>query len=158
MPAIMKIKCNNCDYRKNKSQSATFLICPNGQEIVLQHPAEDIQAFEYTGKHLPELIKEERINVKYGLVCTSCGECDYYLIPGKQNTFGYIFMIASRAADADIKMISCKKCGKQTLRSVVGSQCGCLFALIKVIFGKKDFFLCPKCGKGIVTFEMTGIS
>jgi len=158
MPAVMMLKCDKCEYKKVTSQSSCYLTLSDGEELVLEHPAEEIQAFRATGKHLNELFKEGRIKCKYGLVCITCGEWDLYSISKEQSTSGYIGLLVARARDKDLENISCKYCGKNTLRSVMGSQVGCLFAFIKLIFLKKDYFPCPKCGKGKIKFDITGIS
>jgi hypothetical protein len=141
VPAIYRIECEQCDFRRLASQSATFVLGEDDSWEIVGHPVERLQAERKTGDSWSQLVADGRVAYRYGAICRHCGTVDFYAVTGQRR--GHTRSITWMPRTKEFAESPCSYCGHTELLAVSDKHMAGM--------------LCPQCQTGEVHVK-TGIS
>ena len=72
------IQCDNCSFRRSGPRTKTYFLTDNKEERIIS-PTESIKRLEDEANcDWHTLLRTQRVRVRHGLLCLSCGNLDYY--------------------------------------------------------------------------------
>jgi hypothetical protein len=142
VPAIYRIECDQCDFRRLASQSATFVLGEDDSWEIVGHPVERLRAERTTGEPWSKLVADGRIAYRYGAICRHCGTVDFYPVTSQPRR-DHVWSITRMPTTKDLADTPCSSCSQAELLAVTDKR--------------MTGMLCPQCQRGEVHVA-TGIS